>query len=86
MMTIGNVRTLAAEHWLRNLRNKNGDSMANSTKAKIRSLMSVLFNHAIRCEWLEQGKNPILLGRQSPQRRCTPVFLEVYRANRCAHI
>jgi len=45
MMTIGNVRTLAAEHWLRNLRNKNGDSMANSTKAKIRSLMSVLFNH-----------------------------------------
>jgi hypothetical protein len=23
--------------------------------------MSVLFNHAIRYEWLEQGKNPITL-------------------------
>jgi len=26
--------------------------------------MSVVFNHAIRYEWLEQGKNPILLVRQ----------------------
>ena len=39
--------------------------MANATKAKIRSLMSVLFNHAIRYEWLEQGKNPITFVRQS---------------------
>ena len=75
--TIRNVRTLAVEHWLRTLKNERGDSMADSTKAKIRSLMSVLFNHAIRCEWLEQGKNPILLVRQSSQRRRTPVFLEV---------
>ena len=76
-MTIRSVRTLAVEHWLRNLRNAKGDPMANSTKAKIRSLMSLLFNHAIRCEWLEQGRNPILLVRQSAQRRCTPAFLEV---------
>lgn len=76
--TIEDVRTLAVEHWLRSLHNERGEPMANSTKAKIRSLMSVLFNHAIRCEWLEQGKNPILLVRQSSQRQCTPVFLEVH--------
>jgi hypothetical protein len=29
--------------------------------------MSVLFNHAIRYEWLEQGKNPITLVRQSAE-------------------
>ncbi|WP_419806169.1 hypothetical protein [Terriglobus sp.] len=43
-MTIRSVRTLAVEHWLRNLRNAKGDPMANSTKAKIRSLMSLLFS------------------------------------------
>ena len=77
-MTIRNVRTLAVEHWLRTLKNENGNPMADGTKAKIRSLMSVLFNHAIRCEWLDQGKNPILLVRQSAQRRRAPVFLEIH--------
>jgi hypothetical protein len=43
--------------------------MAPSTKAKIRNLMSVLFNRAIRYEWLEQGRNPILLVRQSAKRQ-----------------
>ena len=40
--------------------------------------MSVLFNHAIRYEWLEQGKNPITLVRQSAQRRFTPPVLEPF--------
>src|SRR5262249_10094674 len=40
--------------------------------------MSVLFNHAIRYEWLEQGTNPITLVRQSAQRKSTPVVLEPY--------
>ncbi len=40
--------------------------------------MSVLFNHAIRYEWLDQGRNPITLVRQSAQRRCTPAVLEPY--------
>jgi hypothetical protein len=44
---------------------KDGSPLAPSTKAKIRNLMSVLFNHAIRQEWLEQGRNPILLVRQT---------------------
>jgi integrase len=36
--------------------------------------MSVLFNHAIRYEWL--GRNPITLVRQSAQRRSVPPVLE----------
>lgn len=50
--------------------------MADSTKAKVRNIMSVLFNHAIRCEWLEQGRNPITLVRQSAKRRKDPLVLE----------
>jgi site-specific recombinase XerD len=38
--------------------------------------MSVLFNHAIRQEWLEQGRNPILLVRQSAKRQRIPAWLE----------
>jgi integrase len=38
--------------------------------------MSVLFNHAIRHEWLEQGRNPILLVRQSAKRQRIPEWLE----------
>ena len=38
--------------------------------------MSVLFNHAIRYEWLEQGKNPITLVRQSAERLRIPEVLE----------
>ena len=49
--------------------------MANATKAKIRNLMSVLFNHAIRYEWVEQGKNPITLVRQSAKRMRNPEVL-----------
>ncbi len=44
--------------------------------------MSVLFNHAIRYEWLEQGRNPITLVRQSAQRRSTPSVLEPYEIQR----
>jgi site-specific recombinase XerD len=68
------VRTIAVETWLRELRRRDGDELANSTKAKIRNVMSVLFNHAIRYEWLE--KNPITLVRQSAQRRSIPPVLE----------
>src|SRR5882672_6015412 len=56
--------TVSIENWLRRLQRADGRPLANSTKAKIRNLMSVLFNHAIRHEWLEQGRNPILA--------CTP--------------
>jgi len=73
---IREVRTVAVEKWLRQLRRQDGEALANSTKAKIRNLMSVLFNHAIRYEWLEQGKNPITLVRQSALRKLIPTVLE----------
>jgi hypothetical protein len=70
------VRTVDVERWLRWLRRTDGNYLADSTKAKIRNLLSVLFNHAIRYEWLEQGRNPITLVRQSAKRLRTPEVLE----------
>lgn len=75
-VNIRDVRTVAVESWLRKLRRLDGDDLANSTKAKIRSVMSVLFNHAMRYEWLEQGRNPITFVRQSALRKVTPTVLE----------
>ena len=72
---IREVRTIVVEEWLRHLNRADGKPLANSTKAKIRNLMSVLFNHAVRYEWLAQGKNPVTLVRQSAQRMNTPVVL-----------
>ena len=63
-------------HWLRGLQRADGTPLANPTKAKIRNLFSVLFNHAIRYEWLEQGRNPITLVRQSATRKSTPQVLD----------
>lgn len=75
MIDIRDVRTVAVENWLRQLRRKDGKPLSNSSKAKIRNLMSVVFNHAIRYEWLEQGKNPITLVRQSAARQKDPEIL-----------
>jgi len=75
-LNIRSVRTVAVERWLRQLLLHDGRPMAPSTKAKIRNVMSVIFNHAIRYEWLEQGKNPILLVRQSAKRKRIPQYLE----------
>ncbi len=75
-LNIRAVRTIAVEHWLHQLQRGDGSPMAPSTKAKIRNLMSVLFNHAIRYEWLEQGRNPILLVRQSAKRQKIPEYLD----------
>ena len=77
-INIRDVRTVAVERWLRQLQRQDGEALANSTKAKIRNLMSVLFNHAIRYEWLEQGKNPVTFVRQSAMRQQTPAVLEAH--------
>lgn len=69
------VRTVAVEKWLRKL------TLARGSKAKIRAIMSVLFNHAIRHEFLPQGTNPITMVRQSGKRMKTPDILEVGELN-----
>ena len=35
---------------------RDGTALADATKAKIRNVFSVVFNHAIRYEWLEQSR------------------------------
>ena len=66
---LADVKTVAVEEWLTNL------SLAAGTKAKLRNIMSGIFNHAIRHEWLD--KNPISLVRQSAKRQCIPTVLDV---------
>jgi len=55
------------ELWLRSL------ALARGSCAKIRNLMSVLFNHGIRHEICD--RNPIQLVRQSAKRKAIPVIL-----------
>jgi integrase len=61
------VRTIQVESWLRGL------PLAKSSCAKIRNLMSVLFNHACRYELFD--RNPMYLVRQSAKRRKPPTVL-----------
>jgi len=65
---LAEVRTIQVESWLRGL------PLARSSCAKIRNLMSVLFNHACRYELFD--RNPIHLVRQSAKRRTAPSVLE----------
>src|ERR1700726_2489936 len=64
---LAEVRTIQVESWLRGL------PLAKSSCAKIRNLMSVLFNHACRYELFD--RNPISLVRQSAKRRTPPTIL-----------
>lgn len=64
---LGEVRTIQVESWLHGL------PLAKSSCAKIRNLMSVLFNHACRYELFD--RNPIYLVRQSAKRRAAPIIL-----------
>jgi integrase len=64
---LSEVRTTEVELWLRSL------PLAKSSSAKIRGILSVLFNHACRHELFD--RNPIRLVRQSAKRRTTPSVL-----------
>ena len=63
------VKSVAVEEWLGSIKRARG------TKAKIRNLMSALFTHAMRYEWLD--RNPIKLVRQSAKRGRVPEVLEL---------
>jgi integrase len=63
------VKPVAVEEWL------GGIKRAKGTKAKIRNLMSALFHHAMRYEWID--RNPIKLVRQSAKREKVPDILEL---------
>jgi integrase len=63
------VKPVAVEAWLDSIKRARG------TRAKIRNIMSALFHHAMRYEWLDS--NPIKLVRQSAKRERTPDVLEL---------
>ncbi len=63
------VKPVAVEEWL------DGIKRARATRAKIRNLMSALFTHAMRYEWID--RNPIKLVRQSAKRERIPDVLEL---------
>jgi len=57
---IADVKAVQVEEWLRSL------PLAAGSKAKIRNIMSALYSHAIRWEWVRH--NPITSVRQSAKR------------------
>src|SRR5579862_2899520 len=61
------VKAVDVEAWLRRL------PIARSSRAKIRSILSILFNHACRYELLD--RNPMRFVRQGAKRRSAPNVL-----------
>jgi integrase len=61
------VRTIDVEKWLYTM------TLAPGTRSKIRNIMSAVFNHAIRNEWME--RNPISKVRTSAKRLREPDVL-----------
>jgi integrase len=66
---LGKIKPIEVELWLRQL------PLARSSCAKIKNIMSVLFNHARR--YLLYDGNPIHLVRQSAKRRTIPHILSI---------
>jgi integrase len=66
-LELRNVRTIEFESWLRRL------PLAKGSCAKVRGVMSVLFNHACRYEFFD--RNPIRLVRQGAKRKAAPNVL-----------
>ena len=61
------VKAVDVEAWLRRL------PIARSSRAKIRNVLSILFNHACRYELFD--RNPMRFVRQGAKRRSAPVVL-----------
>ena len=66
-MYLQDVRTVDVELWLHTLQ------LAPGTRSKIRNIMSAVFNHAIRQEWID--RNPITKVRTSAKRLREPDVL-----------
>jgi integrase len=70
---VDQIKAVQVESWLKNLCSREGVQLANGTRAKIRNIMSAIYSHAIRWEWID--KNPITSVRQSAKRRNPPDIL-----------
>ena len=78
--TLDEVKAISVEEWLATLEKASGEPMAAGSKKKIRDLMHILYEHAIRYEWTD--RNPISAVRQGGQRQSTPVRLDVDQLSR----
>jgi integrase len=63
------IKPVAVEEWLDSIKRARG------TRAKIRNLMSAIFHHAMRYEWVDN--NPMKLVRQSAKREKVPDVLDL---------
>ena len=79
----GEIKSVAVEEWLDSMvhayrKNKYGTPLANGTKVKIRNLMSAIFRHGMRYEFLPrvEDANPMKYVRQGGKRQGIPVVLE----------
>jgi integrase len=70
-LRIDQVKSVAVEEWLDSIKRAKG------TRAKIRNIMSAVFHHAMRYEWVD--RNPIKLVRQSAKREKVPEVLELFQ-------
>src|SRR6202162_4985919 len=66
---LADVKAVQVEQWLHSL------PLARGSKAKIRNIMSALYSHAIRWEWIKH--NPITAVRQSGKRSRVPTILTI---------
>jgi len=80
----GDIKSVAVEEWLDGLvhdyrEEEKGKPLANGTKVKLRNIMSAVFRHGMRHEFLPRVEeaNPIKYVRQSGKRQSIPVVLEV---------
>jgi integrase len=69
------LKTVEVEAWLRGLKLVNGKPAAPGTRSKIRNVMSTLFSHAKRHEWI--AVNPITEVRTSAKRQRIPDYLDM---------
>ena len=66
------ITAIAVERWLERLQ------MSGSTKAKLKYVMSDVYQHAIRYGWLRNDENPLLAVRQIAKREQVHETLEDY--------
>jgi integrase len=77
------IKSVVVEEWLEGLTHdhgkKKGEPLADGTKLKIRNLMSAIFRHGMRYEFLPRTEeaNPMKYVRQGGKRQTIPTVLEV---------
>lgn len=73
------VKGVDVEAWLADLQGKRTKRpLENPTKLRIKNVLSVVFSHAQRYEFVQIGHNPIKLVRQSGKRASIPDILTAF--------